>query len=206
MLGFHGWMYACAHRALTLELITKYVNSKWNLTGFWKSLSRNPNVTWKYVQANIDWPWQWEELSENPNITWDIIQRHSECSWVPAGVTRNPNITETILRANLEYPWDWQHIFEIGTGPQMYRPLSIEFIHATRDKHNYLFANSRIQGREDHYMINDTVRDEFIRKRLREQFRNSALRCELLQTVLRKVADGSPKERLNILEHPHTHK
>lgn len=76
----------------------------------WKSISKNPNITWDIILSNINEPWNWRGISENPNISLSIIEKHPNFPWNWKNISKNINITWENINNNLNKPWNWNLI------------------------------------------------------------------------------------------------
>ena len=103
----HPWKWSAVGQNPNVSLkIVEYMTN----IDFFRSLSKNPNITMDMVNAYPDKPWDWYGLSRNPNITMDFIETKSDKPWDWDGLSRNPNITMDFIEANLDKPWDWEEL------------------------------------------------------------------------------------------------
>ena len=109
--------------------------------------------------------WNWFGISQNSNITWKNICENPQLPWDWISVGENPNISWEIIRDNHTECWGW---LNISQNPN----VTWEIINSNQDKpwrYDVLGLNS--------FKID---KDNFIRKKLREWFKKSDLKEELI--------------------------
>lgn len=159
---------------LPLEYIEKYIDMPWH----WDELSFNKNLTTEFIDKYICKRWNWTQLSQHNATTWELVQRYKDYPWDYATLSLNSNITMDIIETNLDKPWIWHNI--------SYNPnLTFEFIEKHQDKPR------NVGG----FCANDFTleKENFIRKRLQEQFSKSELKEELMRRLHRPDPDNPDK-------------
>jgi hypothetical protein len=107
-------------------------------------------------------------LSQNSNITWDIVSANPKKHWDFQCLSANPNITWEIICSNPEIPWNhWW----LSKNPNITWDI-VRNNPNIRWDHNGLSENPMTSARE-----------AFIRQKLQEWFRKSALKEELMASV-----------------------
>jgi hypothetical protein len=185
------WCYftLSSHPNITWKIVCENSHKKWN----YRELSSNRNITWEIVQANPDKPWCYSGLSKNPNITWEIVQANPDKPWNYGYLSKNPNITWEIVQSNPDKPWEYDHL---SLNPN----ITWEIVQSNKDLFNFdiydfIAGNSslRFETIENHldnfldYKLlllagNDFTleKEMFFRKKLREWFKKSNLKKELI--------------------------
>jgi len=83
-----SWNYFSFRKDLSLEcLVNNFDSVDWN----WKTLSKNPRITWEFVQSHKNYPWDFEYLSNNSNISYNIINKNPFDGWNLNAFQSNPN-------------------------------------------------------------------------------------------------------------------
>jgi len=110
------------------------------------------------------------DISCSPNITWKTIQKHSDkpWDWDYGELSRNPNITWEIIQANPNKYW---HSYFLSSNPN----ITFEII------------RNNPQVNWDHYNLSSNKftleKEMFFRKKLREWFKKSDLKRELIANL-----------------------
>lgn len=146
---------------ITCEIVKNNPTFEWD----WYYLSFNENLTIEFVKENLDKNFSWYGISKHKNITWDIICKNPQFSWNWNGISENPNITWEIIKENLEKPWCWLELSQNSN-------ITWDIILSNPDK----------PWRYDILHLNNFEMDKnnFIRKKLREWFKRSDLKEELI--------------------------
>lgn len=106
---------------------------------FWKSLSKNPNITvtfveehfdenwdWKFLSKNMKditkvvtkhptWPWNYVFLSMNKSLTAEFVEKHFDKEWNWDNLSHNENVVKTGLEKHIdEWPWTWKNVSQLA--------------------------------------------------------------------------------------------
>jgi hypothetical protein len=146
---------------VTCKIVKNNLNLEWD----WYYLSYNPNIEIDFVKENLNKMWNWRGLSQNKNITWKMIKDNPQLPWDWSAVGENPNVTWDIIIDNYNEKWSW---LNISLNPN----IMWEIIKSNKDK-PWRFD---VLG----YNSFDLDKDNFIRNKLREWFRRSTLKEELI--------------------------
>lgn len=91
------WNYAelAANPNISMKYIDDHPNGCWatRICNGGASISRNPNLTFKYLWGNTRFHWKWYDLSCNPGITLKVIEKYPEYPWNWDSIGIHPNIT-----------------------------------------------------------------------------------------------------------------
>ena len=184
------WDFISYHRNITWEDMNDIFQNYNNTISLSMSgISMNPNITCEIVKNNLNLEWDWYYLSYNKNLKIDFVKEHSDKMWNWFGISQNSNITWKNICENPQLPWDW---ISVGENPN----ISWEII---RDNHTECWgwlnisqnpnvtweiinSNQDKPWRYDVLGLNSFKidKDNFIRKKLREWFKKSDLKEELI--------------------------
>ena len=181
------WNYKWLSRNpnITWEIVQDNPDKPWN----YYLLSQNPNITWEIVQANPDKPWDYYCLSLHPNITWEIVKANSDKDWHYPQLSKNLNITWDIVCKNPDKPWNYSRL---SANPN----ITLEIVQANPDKNwdyyelsfnpnitfDYIDKNYKKEWSLYKFLNNEfpLEKDLFFKKKLREWFKKSDLKQELI--------------------------
>ena len=115
--------YTKISRHVTIELLKRYINKKWN----WFNVSISHNITMWDIENNINFQWNWIGVAHNPNLTFKFIKDHPDICWDWKTISSSSGITMADIEKNTAFPWEWEYI---SSNPN----LTIEFIEKNINK------------------------------------------------------------------------
>ena len=157
-----SYVFLSKNPNITWEIVQSNPNKDWNYD-YW--LSSNPNITWEIVQENPNNYWDYNQLSKHPNITWEIVCKNPDKDWNYFYLSENPNITLDIVESNPDKDW---HYYGLSSNPN----ITFDYIDKTYKEDWSLYRLG-----DNEFTLE---KDLFFKKKLREWFRKSDLKRELI--------------------------
>jgi hypothetical protein len=186
-----------SNRNITWEIVQANPDKPWSYYGL---STANPNITWDIVQENSDKPWNYKHMSSNPIITWEIIQSNPDKPWDYDRFSDNPNMTYEIMINNNNESQNIVFNYKSQDEYLAQYLCNTEDIDITNpyelSQFKYLSSNPNITfkfikeklDKPWNYMqlaLNEFTleKDLFFRKKLREWFKKSDLKRELIANL-----------------------
>lgn len=170
---------------ITQEIVDANINKPWdkngldeNLNIIWKLRQKNktkfdirifsedPNINRRLIQENPIQKLDWEQISKCSSITWEIIKENMNKPWNWYLVSQNPNISLEIIQSNPQIP------FNIYINPN----ITFEYIKSLK---SITWYNEFVLGMNTF----ELEKDLFFRKKLRQWFKKSELKEELISKL-----------------------
>lgn len=152
---------------ITCDIVRNNPDIKWD----WYYLGLNPNINIDFVKENFEKfnkALAWALISKNKNITWKNICDNPDVPWDWTGISENPNVTWEIISNNLDEPWNWNCI--LSNNPNITFEIFLDNLDSVFMYHSNWFHLNHLT----------LDRDMYIRKKLREWFKKSELKEELI--------------------------
>jgi hypothetical protein len=156
-----SWYVISKHKYITWKFILEHPNEPWD----WNGISINPNITWNIINDNMNYPWAWDYLSIHKDLTIEIIKKNLDKNLCWNLISSHKNITLEIIESNPTLPWIWG---EVSINP------NITF--------NIIRSNPNKPWVKSNFAKNNFTREreEFIGNKLRQWFKRSELKEELI--------------------------